>query len=202
MLYYIFRFLLWPVFVILFRPVVYNRENYRIKGKAIYVANHYSLLDPVMIAFTCPRMIHFMAKKELFVGPGKAFFKALLAFPVNRHTADIASLKQAMEVLNEGKAFGIFPEGKRSVTGELDELEKGTAFIALKSGAPVIPLYIDPESYSGNPLRIIVGKPIDREGLEGMSRADGLDEFMRRIDAALRGLKSDLEEKKVAAFSR
>lgn len=202
MLYYIFRYLLWPVFVILFRPIVYNRENYRIKGKAIYVANHISLLDPVMIAFTCPRMVHFMAKKELFVGPGKLFFKALLAFPVNRHTADIASLRQAMEVLNEGKAFGIFPEGKRSVTGEIDELEKGTAFIALKSGAPVIPLYIDPESYLGGPLRIIVGKPIEREGLDGMSRAEGLDEFMRRIEVALKGLRCELGEKKNAAFGR
>ncbi len=202
MLYYIFRYLLWPVFVILFRPIVYNRENYRIKGKAIYVANHISLLDPVMIAFTCPRMVHFMAKKELFVGPGKLFFKALLAFPVNRHTADIASLRQAMEVLNEGKAFGIFPEGKRSVTGEIDELEKGTAFIALKSGAPVIPLYIDPESYLGRPLRIIVGKPIERGGLDGMSRAEGLDEFMRRIEVALKGLRRELREKKNAAFGR
>ncbi|MBQ3131257.1 MAG: 1-acyl-sn-glycerol-3-phosphate acyltransferase, partial [Clostridia bacterium] len=67
MLYYIFRYLLWPVFAIIFKPKVYNRENYKVKGKAIYVANHISLLDPVAIAFTCPRIVHFMAKKEIFV---------------------------------------------------------------------------------------------------------------------------------------
>lgn len=202
MFYYILRYLLWPVFVLVFKPKVYNRKNYRVKGKAIYVANHISLLDPVAIAFTCPRIVHFMAKKELFVGPGKPFFKALLAFPVNRHTADIASLKQAMELLGQGKAFGIFPEGKRSVTGELDDLEKGTAFIALKSGAPVIPLYIDPESYARTRVRIVVGQPISREGLEGMSRAESLDEFMRRIEAALKELRGELEEKSIAACSR
>ena len=143
-----------------------------------------------------------MAKKELFVGPGKLFFKSLLAFPVNRHTADIASLKRAMEVLNEGKAFGIFPEGKRSVTGELDDLEKGAAFIAFKSEAPVIPLYIDPESYAQTRVRIIVGEPVSREGMEGMSRAECLDEFMKRIEASLKQLRSKLEEKQSAAYYR
>jgi len=201
-LYYFLKFFIWPIFFIIFKPKVYNWGNYKVKGKAIYVANHCSLLDPVAIAFTCPRIVHFMAKKELFVGPGKLFFKSLLAFPVNRHTADIASLKQAMELLNDGKAFGIFPEGKRSVTGELDDLEKGTAFIALKSGAPVIPLYIDPESYAKAHIRIIVGKPISREGLDSMSRAESLDEFMKRIETALKTLKSELEEKNIAACNR
>lgn len=202
MLYYIFRYLLWPVFFLIFKPKVYNKENYRIKGKAIYVANHASLMDPVAIAFTCPRIVHFMAKKELFTGAGKLFFTALLAFPVNRHTADIASLKRAMEVLKEGKAFGIFPEGKRSVTGELDELEKGTAFIALKSGAPVIPLYIDPDGYAETRIKIIVGKPVSRDGLEGMGRAESHDEFMNRIADALIKLRAELEEKKSAACHR
>ena len=138
MLYILFRYLLWPLFMIIMRPQVYNLKGLRVKGGAIYACNHLSMLDPVMIAFLSPRIVHFMAKKELFNGLGKVFFKGLMVFPVNRHTADIASLKRAMEVLKDGKVFGIFPEGKRSVTGELDELEKGTAFLALKSGAPVL----------------------------------------------------------------
>ena len=103
MLYILFRYLLWPLFMIIMRPQVYNLKGLRVKGGAIYACNHLSMLDPVMIAFLSPRIVHFMAKKELFNGLGKVFFKGLMVFPVNRHTADIASLKRAMEVLKDGK---------------------------------------------------------------------------------------------------
>ena len=96
MLYILFRYLLWPLFMIIMRPQVYNLKGLRVKGGAIYACNHLSMLDPVMIAFLSPRIVHFMAKKELFNGLGKVFFKGLMVFPVNRHTADIASLKRAM----------------------------------------------------------------------------------------------------------
>ena len=97
MLYILFRYLLWPLFMIIMRPQVYNLKGLRVKGGAIYACNHLSMLDPVMIAFLSPRIVHFMAKKELFNGLGKVFFKGLMVFPVNRHTADIASLKRSSE---------------------------------------------------------------------------------------------------------
>ncbi len=196
MLYILFRYLLWPLFMIIARPKVYNIRGLTVKGSAIYACNHISMLDPAMIAFLSPRIVHFMAKKELFKGIGGLFFRGLLVFPVNRHTADIASLKQALEVLKKGRVFGIFPEGKRSVTGELDELEKGTAFLALKSGAPVIPMYIDPRSYDSPRFRMIVGEPVSCDGLDGMSRGEMSDEFTKRLTAALEGLRKQLEEMK------
>ena len=66
MLYILFRYLLWPLFMIIMRPQVYNLKGLRVKGGAIYACNHLSMLDPVMIAFLSPRIVHFMAKKELF----------------------------------------------------------------------------------------------------------------------------------------
>ena len=177
MLYILFRYLLWPLFMIIMRPQVYNLKGLRVKGGAIYACNHLSMLDPVMIAFLSPRIVHFMAKKELFNGLGKVFFKGLMVFPVNRHTADIASLKRAMEVLKDGKVFGIFPEGKRSVTG-----------------APVIPMYIDPKCYDSMRFRMIVGEPVSREGLENLSRNEMSDEFTNRLTAAFEGLKARLED--------
>ena len=183
MLYILFRYLLWPLFMIIMRPQVYNLKGLRVKGGAIYSCNHFS-----------PRIVHFMAKKELFNGLGKVFFKGLMVFPVNRHTADIASLKRAMEVLKDGKVFGIFTEGKRSVTGELDELEKGTAFLALKSGAPVIPMNIDPKCYDSMRFRMIVGEPVSREGREYLSRNEMADEFTNRRTAAFEWLKARLED--------
>lgn len=154
-------FLKLPV-LLLMRPKIYgNKKALRMRGGVIFIANHRALFDPASIVICSPRLIHFMAKKELFETKlGNFFFKQLLVFPVNRKSADIKSLRQALKLLKEGKAFGIFPEGTRSITGGMDEFEKGTAFIAMKSGAPVVPIYISPESYRRFHIKIMVGDPI------------------------------------------
>lgn len=152
-----------PIWLLL-RPKIYGkRENLRIKGGVIFICNHRSLLDPVMVSIMTPRFVHYMAKSELFETKiGKWFFDALLVFPVSRKTADLKSIKKAISLLNEGKAFGIFPEGRRSITDRIDELEKGPAFIAAKSEAPVVPIYISPKTYSKSfRLRAMVGEVID-----------------------------------------
>ena len=69
------------------------------------------MLDPVVIALVSPRIVHFMAKKELFKSKLLAlFFKSAFVFPVDRGTADLKSLKNALKLLEKGKVFGIFPE--------------------------------------------------------------------------------------------
>lgn len=194
MLYILIKFLLGWAIMLLFRARVYNRAGLRVSGKAIVVSNHIALFDPVMLAIANPRLMHFMAKKELFESwIGRLFFKSLLAFPVNRHTADLRSLKQAMSVLEKGRVFGIFPEGSRSRTGELGQLEKGAAFLALRSGAPVIPAYIAPDSYKRMRFRAIIGEEISREGLSS-GRSEAIDEFTQRIAASFESLKSELED--------
>lgn len=86
-------------------------------------------------------------------------FRSLFAFPINRKTADLASLRNAMEVLRQGKVFGIFPEGKRSITYDLDELEHGAAFLALRSGAPWYPSISTPAAIAAAGPRCILGNP-------------------------------------------
>lgn len=150
-----------PLWLVL-RPRIQNYKNLFFRGKGIIVSNHHSLCDPAWLVFVMPRIIHFMAKQELFRKPLPRFLlKMLLAFPVNRHHADIASLKRAISILEKGRVFGIFPEGKRSVTGELDTFEKGAAFLALRCNAPIIPVYSDPRMYKRFRIRMIVGEPID-----------------------------------------
>ena len=141
--YIFFKWLLW----LIYRPKVFgNKKNLRIKGGVIFIANHRALYDPLLLVVSSPRIIHFMAKKELFDNPvGRVFFKSLFVFPVNRKTADMKSIRQSLKLLRDGKAFGIFPEGRRSATDGMDEFEKGTAFIAAKSGAPIVPVYINPK---------------------------------------------------------
>lgn len=195
MLYYLLRTILWPVLMLIFRPVVYGKENMRIKGKAIFVSNHRSLLDPIMIALVSPRIVHFMAKMELFKHPiTNLILRAFFAFPVNRKTADRASLKNAMKVLEEGKVFGIFAEGKRSVTEDLDEFEKGAAFLAIRAGAPVVPIYISAEGYRKFQPKLMVGKPINvTDIVASTSKSALVDVVTDEIADSINALKTEME---------
>ena len=195
MMYVFFKFILGPLILLFLRPVVYGRENLRVQGKAIFVSNHISMADPMLLALISPRIIHFMAKKEIFKSRlGNLFFRAMLAFPVNRRNADLQSLRIALKVLDKGKVFGIFPEGKRAITEELDEFEKGAAFLAVRSGAPLVPMYIHPGSYRSLHPRVIVGSPIQINSLSaGANKSSLIDVVTDEIADAVSALKEDME---------
>ena len=112
-------------------------------GPAILAINHLSMLDPILVGAVVPRVVHFMAKEELFRYPLLGWLlRCLHAFPVRRGQADREALSRALAVLKAGGVVGIFPEGTRSADGQLLPLQGGTAFLALKSGAAVIPVAI------------------------------------------------------------
>lgn len=150
MIYYIFKYIILPFYWLLRMPKVTGMKNTGaiLHGKAIIISNHRTNLDPLLLALTMPRFIHFMAKQELFeTKAGSLLFKSLLVFPVNRKSTDMKSMKKALEVLDEGKVFGIFPEGKRCVTDDIDEFENGAAFFAIKTDAPILPVYIPKDNF-------------------------------------------------------
>lgn len=196
MLYLLIKWTIGQLILLVTRPIVYGRQNLRVKGKAIFIANHRSMWDPLILALISPRNIHFMAKKELFESKiGNFFFRSLYAFPVNRRNVDLQSLKNALKVLDKGEVFGIFPEGKRAVTDSLDEFEKGAAFLAIRSGAPVIPIYIHPDTSRQLRPVMLVGKPIDVSSIVAAVNKSALievvtDELSDSIDA----LRAELEE--------
>ena len=195
MLYIIIKYLIGPFFLLFWRRLVYGRERLNIKGKAIFVANHRSMADPMLLAFVSPRVIHFMAKKEIFKTKlGSIFFRSLFAFPVDRKKADILSLKSALQVLNQGKVFGIFPEGKRAVTYELDALERGAAFLAIRSGARIIPIYIHPDSYKRCHPFLMVGKALDVNQIVASTKKSELVEVVTdEIADAICALREELD---------
>lgn len=196
MLYMLLKILLGPLLLLILRPIVYGKQNLRVKGKAIFICNHRSMWDPVIIAICTPRMVHFMAKKEIFESKiGNIFFRSLGAFPVNRKNVDLMSLKNALKVLNDGKIFGLFPEGKREVSDSLDEFEKGTAFFAIRSGAPVIPIYIRPDSQRRLRPVIMVGKAIDVSEIAANAQKSTLiDVVTDELADAVAALGTELEE--------
>lgn len=195
MLYLLAKVLLSPFFLLLMRPRVRGLRHLWRRGGAIVVSNHWALSDPILIALISPRVVHFMAKQELFQNPAARFvlMRGLYAFPVNRKHADMASLKQTMAVLQKGKVFGIFPEGRRSVTGELDELERGAAFLALRCNVPILPVYSDPRTYRKLRVNMIVGEPMDAAAIAAAHKGRSVDVVTQAIADKLQQLRLQLE---------
>lgn len=129
--------------VALTRWRVEGKENVPRKGPLIVVSNHMTYVDPPLLGASLPRRITFMAKQELF-GPSLLglVVRAYGAFPVRRSGVDRVALRRALEVLKKGEVLGMFPEGKRSSSHQLQEAQPGTAFIAARSGAPIVPVGI------------------------------------------------------------
>ena len=142
-LFYSSRFLLRILFFLLTRWRVRGKENVPRKGPVLIVANHMSLIDVPLLAISPGRNVVFMAKKELFHSRCLNYlFHGLGAFPVDRGKLDRKALQQAIQALADGWAFAVFPEGVRSRNAQLQPAFPGSALIALRSGAPVLPVGI------------------------------------------------------------
>lgn len=159
------KLVLKPVSRGIWRPAIEGIENVPRKGGVILASNHLSFIDSVVIPLTAPRRVHFLAKAEYFTGTGlkgrlsKGFFEAIGAVPVERGTyrSAQASLESALEILEGGKAFGIYPEGTRSLDGRLYRGKTGVAWLALTAGVPVVPVALE------GPEQILpVGKRVPR----------------------------------------
>ncbi|SHK48015.1 lysophospholipid acyltransferase family protein [Desulforamulus aeronauticus] len=130
-------------------------------GGVVVVSNHTSNLDPVVVGCALTRRIHFMAKQELFQNPILAYIIRLLgAFPVNREKSDRNAIRKALELLQEGQMIGIFPEGTRSKSGELQKPQIGAAMLATKANAPILPMALKGTRGLFGKVTVLVGEPI------------------------------------------
>jgi len=170
MLYSTLRYVIRFLFSIFFRYRVIGSENIPKTGPAIICSNHISNLDPPLLGVSMNRVIHFMAKEELFRIPiFRNIIQFLHAFPVNRSGGGRQALKKGLELLKEGKVLGIFPEGTRSKTGKLGKGRIGAALLASKVGVPLIPTAIIGQYRLFRPICVVFGKPIHPQDFEGKS---------------------------------
>lgn len=122
---------------------VKGEENVPATGPVLLVSNHVSYLDPVAIGDAAPRRVVFMAKHELFqIKPLGFLLRGVDAFPVRRGAPDRTAFKTVLTMLDEGRVVCIFPEGTRHVGEGLGVPEPGAALFALKTGCPVVPVYV------------------------------------------------------------
>lgn len=123
---------------------VQGEENVPASGPVLLVSNHVSYLDPVSIGDACPRRVVFMAKAQLFDNRFLGFLlRGVDSFPVKRGEADRAAFKNTLAMLEEGRVVCIFPEGTRHQGEDLGEAELGAALFAIKTGCPVVPVYVN-----------------------------------------------------------
>jgi 1-acyl-sn-glycerol-3-phosphate acyltransferase len=142
------RFILSPLARVVYRPIVEGRENIPRDGAVILASNHLSFIDSVVIPVTAPRPVHFLAKSSYFEGTGikgwasRLFFTSVGASPVKRGAGQAAldALDQQQRMLEDGTAVALYPEGTRSLDGRLYKGRTGIAFLALQTGAPVVPV--------------------------------------------------------------
>lgn len=130
------------------RPSVTGRERVPLEGPAIIASNHLSFLDSVILSAMMPRRVKFIAKSEYVTTPGlkgramRELFDLIDIIPVTRgrQSESVAALDPALEHLARGGMFGIYPEGTRSRDGYLYRGHTGVAYLALETGAPVVPV--------------------------------------------------------------
>ncbi|MBI2831194.1 MAG: 1-acyl-sn-glycerol-3-phosphate acyltransferase [Chloroflexi bacterium] len=138
-------FLLKMLFKLLTRPRAIGRENMPAQGPVLIVANHMSNVDPPLMGIFIDRKVKYMAKEELF-RRRFIFFGLMLrsygAFPIHKSRTDLDALRKANQALVDGHLLMVFPEGKRSKTGQLEPALPGPALIASRAGAPILPVGI------------------------------------------------------------
>ena len=194
-----------PLARLVYRPRVEGKDNVPRTGPVIFASNHLSFIDSIAIPVAAPRPVHFLAKSSYFEGTGisgalsRTFFESIGAIPVRRGAGQAAldALDQQRRLLDEGLAVALYPEGTRSTDGRLYKGRTGVAFLALQTGAPVVPVgligtdRVMPKGAKMPSLReritVKFGEPIDLSGhgqaTSGKARRLATDEIMAAIHA-------------------
>ncbi|MGI6879873.1 lysophospholipid acyltransferase family protein [Microbacterium sp. gxy059] len=200
------RLALAPIARAVYRPQVEGRENVPRTGPVIFASNHLSFIDSIAIPIAAaPRPVRFLAKSDYFTGRGfkgwlsRTLFTAVGAISVERSAGQAAldALEQQRRILDSGAAIALHPEGTRSRDGRLYKGRTGVAYLALETGAPVVPIGLigtDRVMPVGQRMpslkeRVVVrfGEPLDLSShgpaSSGRARRGATDEIMSAIHA-------------------
>ena len=122
-----------------YRVTSHGVDNVPATGPVILASNHIGIIDGPMLAIFPPRPAHVLTKDEMFHGVGRPFFSAVGQISLWRGGADPGAIKACVKVLRDGNVVGIYPEGTRGA-GEFEEFHHGAAYLAMVTGAPVVPV--------------------------------------------------------------
>ena len=188
--------ILFPPALALWRFKVYGAANVPKSGPLIVAANHASYMDPVALGVACPRPISYMAKAELFRIPVLgALIKRVYAYPVERgeKASSTAAIKKSVQILREGRAVGIFPQGTRVREGQ-GESKAGVALLASLAPAPVVPAYIwgTKDATRLHQIKVVFGQPLHLPADRKATREE-IANFTQDVMNAINGLAAQAE---------
>lgn len=161
-LYRIVRTLGYPIFLLLYRPEFEGRNNIPKSGSVILAGNHTNNLDAAIMIAGPKRVVHMLAKKELFKSKiSNAFFRRMGCIPVDRKIHDENAKSEAIEVLKNNEVIGIFPEGTVNRTNDIIlPFKYGAVSFAKKTGAYIVPFTITGKyKLFRRNIKITYGKP-------------------------------------------
>jgi len=183
---------------VLFRPVVIGAANIPLEGPVLIAPIHRSNVDFALTLFMSPRKVFFMAKDSLFSVPLLGSLVTHLgAFPVKRGSADRESMSLAEDVLRQGHALVLFPEGTRKEGYHVAPLLDGAMFVAARTGATVVPVGIGGSDRAmpvgaklprPSKIRIVVGRPIAPPTSEGRVSRSQVTQKSEELRTALEAL--------------
>ena len=133
------QFFSWVYFKIFHRLKVYGVQNIPSSGAFILASNHLSFFDPPALGCRLPRNLHYFARDSLFFWPLGNLIRHLNSNPVNRKQLDLATLRSVIKVLESGDPLLVFPEGTRSLDGNIGVGKKGIGLLLAKSQTDVLP---------------------------------------------------------------
>lgn len=192
----IFGFLFHTIFPLRFHNAQIVEE---MQPPYIIMANHRSFADPMALAIKVKRYeIRFIGKRELAHGRLKSWlFSGLHMILVSRHATDMAAMRQCMQTLKEGHILGIFPEGTRHQPEMMQEVESGTAIIALRARVPLLPVYIDGKIRPFHITHIYYGKPMELDDLyaQGVNN-DTAQQLCQRIHDVFYAMRDEVHASK------
>ncbi|GAB2672775.1 lysophospholipid acyltransferase family protein [Thalassiella azotivora] len=172
---------------------VLDARNVPPGGPVLLAANHLALLDGPLVQSASPRPVHFLVKREAFVGPLGTLLRAAGQVPVDR-AGDRSALLAAVDVLRGGGVVGVFPEGTRG-TGRLTSLHAGVSWLALQTGAAVVPVAVlgtrrPGERSAGLPpprrrTHVVFGAPVELAAAPGVPRRTALRQAHAALHAAM-----------------
>lgn len=162
------------------------------EGGFVLAANHLSNIDPFVLALPLwpGRVVHYMAKAELFTRWLTPALRAYNAFPVRRGEADAEAMRTAVRLLQGGGIVGMFPEGTRARKGlrktRQPKPHPGTVRIALAAGVPLVPAAIaGTDRLLRSRVTVAYGPPVPLDDLAGMPRRQAAEIGTERLMAAI-----------------
>jgi len=193
--YWFVKALAWPTVRVYLRFRRHGIDGVPARGACIVVANHASYLDAICLGSACPRRLRFLISHDIYSLLRLRWFYFMMgAIPLRTAGSDTRALRAALEVLKAGGAVGIFPEGQRMKDGALGEGKLGVAFLASRSGAPVVPAAIV-GAHKAMPVgaaiprphrvRVFFGRPIPFRSGGERARKEELMDFANTLMATI-----------------